>query len=65
MLEVIERGIVLIFIPLLMLSVDIMHKFEGAIPIWGNMGVYHLNEIFANNKSTYFKLLGHCTLMSR
>ena len=32
MLGVIELGIVLIFVPLLTLSTDVMHKFEAAIP---------------------------------
>ena len=60
-LGVIEQGIILIFIPLLMLSADAMHKFEGAIPIWGNKGVYHLDEIFDCNRSAYFALLCYCS----
>jgi len=35
-LGVIEWGIVLIFIPLLTLSADVMHKFEEANTTWGN-----------------------------
>ncbi len=42
-----------------------MHKFKGAILIWGNVGVYHLNEIFDSNRLTYFALLCRCTSMSR
>jgi hypothetical protein len=48
-LGVIERGIVLIFIPLLTLSADVMHKFEDAITTWGNVGVYHLDEHYDCN----------------
>ncbi len=61
----IECGIVLIFIPLLTLSADVMHKFEGAIQIWGNLGVYHLDEICNCNPSAYFILLCRCVSMSR
>jgi hypothetical protein len=48
-LVVIKRGIVLIFIPLLILSADIMHKFESSNPTWRNVVVYHLDEIFHCN----------------
>ncbi len=40
-LGVIERGIIIIFIPLLTLSANVMHKFESADPTWGNVGIYH------------------------
>jgi len=46
---VIKRGIVLIFIPLLTLLADVMHKFEDYNPTWGNMGVYLLNELYDCN----------------
>ena len=45
-LGVIERGIILIFILLLTLLADVMHKFEDYNPTWGNVGVYHLDELF-------------------
>jgi hypothetical protein len=48
-----------------MLSADVRHKFEDTIPIWGNVGVYHLDEIFDSNRSTYFALLQCCASMSR
>ena len=64
-LGVIECGIVLIFTPLLTLSVNVMHKFEGAILIWGNVGVNHLDKIFDSKRSTYFALLCRCASMSR
>ncbi len=44
--RVIERGIVLTFIPLLTMLADGMHKFEASIPTWGNEGVYHRDQIF-------------------
>ncbi len=58
-LGVIKRGIILIFIPLLTLSANVMHKFESSNPTWGNVGVYHLDKIFDYNRSAYKKLL-HC-----
>jgi len=44
-----ERGIVLIFIPLLTLSAVVMHKFKEYNPMWGNVGVYHLDELYNCN----------------
>jgi hypothetical protein len=55
-----------ICIPLLKLLADVTHKFEGAIPIWGNLGVYHPDKIFDSNQSAYLpstSLL--CASMSR
>jgi len=51
-LGVIERGIVLIFIPLLTLSADVMHKFDAANTTWGNVGVYHLDELYVLDDQT-------------
>ncbi len=48
-LDVIERGIVLIFIPLFTLLADVMHQFEEYNPTWGNVGVYHLDELYDCN----------------
>ena len=62
---VIERGIVLIFIPLLTLLADVMHKFEDYNPTWGNMGVYLLNELYDCNRQLYHSLLYGCTLLGR
>jgi hypothetical protein len=64
-LGVIKHGIVLIFIPLLTLSANVMHKFEKAIFTWGNMGVYHLDEIYDCNCPAFFKLLHHCSSINR
>ncbi len=60
MLGVIERGIVLIFIPLLMLSADVMSKFTCANHRFGTVIIQHLNELFDANKSAYKDLLEQC-----
>jgi len=57
--------IVLIFIPLLTLSVDVMHKFEECNPTWGNVGVYHLDELYNCNRQLYHFLLSGCTLLGQ
>jgi hypothetical protein len=62
---VIKRGIVLILILLLTLSASVMHKFEGAISTWGNVGVYHLDELYNCNCPGYFKLLCCCLSINR
>jgi hypothetical protein len=56
-LGVMERGIILILIPLLTLSADVMHKFESSNPTWGNVGIYHLEEIFHCNCLAYHQLV--------
>jgi hypothetical protein len=62
-LDVIERGIVLIFIPLLTLSADVMHKFEVANRTWGNAGAYHLAELYDANCRAFESLLRCCSTM--
>jgi len=64
-LGVIERGIVLIFIPLLTLSADVMHKFEVANTTWGNVGAYHLDELYDANHRAFESLLRRCSTMKR
>jgi len=64
-LGVIERGIVLIFIPLLTLSADVMHKFEVANTTWGNVGAYHLDELYNANRRAFESLLRCCSMMKR
>ncbi len=59
-LGVIERGIILNFIPLLTLSADVMHKFEDANTTWGNVGVYHLDELYDSNRQAFDRLLQRC-----
>jgi len=53
----IERGIVLIFIPLLTLSADVMAKFTDALQQYGEITVHHLDELWDNNKSKYGEVL--------
>ena len=64
-LGVIERGIVKIFIPLLTLSADVMHKFEEYNPTWGNVGVYHLDELYDCNRQLYHSILSGCALLGQ
>ncbi len=57
---VIEWGIVLIFIPLLTLSADVMSKFMCTIVPLGAVIIQHLNELYDANKNAYKKLLQRC-----
>ncbi len=59
-LGVIERGIILIFIPLLTLSADVMSKFNCANQNFGAVAVQHLDELFNANKHVYYNLLERC-----
>ncbi len=61
----IERGIILIFIPLLTLSANLMHKFEDASTTWGNVGVYHLDELYDSNCPAFDRLLRRCPTIKR
>jgi hypothetical protein len=56
----IERGIILIFIPLLTLSADVMSKFTCANQNFGAVTVQHLDELFDANKQVYYDLLERC-----
>ena len=64
-LGVIKQGIVLIFIPLLTLSANVMHKFEDTIMTWGNVGVYHLDELYNCNCLVFKRLLQRCLSIDR
>ena len=57
MLGVIKRGIVLIFIPLLTLSINVMNKFTCANQNFSAVTVQHLDELFQANKRVYYDLL--------
>jgi superfamily II DNA helicase RecQ len=59
-LGVIERGIILIYIPLLTLSADVMSKFTCADQKFGAVAVQHLDELFDANKQVYYDLLEQC-----
>jgi superfamily II DNA helicase RecQ len=60
-----ERGIVLIFIPLLTLSADVMNKFTCANQNFGAVAVQHLDELFDANKRVYYDLLERCRGLRR
>jgi superfamily II DNA helicase RecQ len=64
-LGVIEKGIVLIFISLLTLSANVMHKFKSSNLTWGNIGIYHLDKIYDCNTMAYNKLLHRCSLVEQ
>jgi superfamily II DNA helicase RecQ len=59
-LSVMERGIVLIFIPLLMLSADVMSKFKCADQRFGAVAIQHLDELYDTNRQVYNELLEQC-----
>jgi hypothetical protein len=56
-LGVIKQGIILIFIPLLMLPADVMSKFTCANHCFGTIIIQHLGELCDANKSAYKDLL--------
>ncbi len=60
MFNTIDRGIVLIFIPLLTLSADVMSKFSRANQNFGAVALQHLHERFNANKRVYYDLLERC-----
>ena len=64
-LGVIEQGIILIFIPLLTLSTDVMSKFTCANQQFGAVAVQHLGESFDANKQVYYDLLERCRGLCR
>ena len=64
-LGVIERGIILIFIPLLTLSPDVMYKFKSANQKFSAVAVQHLDELFDANKQVYYDLLERCRGLRR
>jgi superfamily II DNA helicase RecQ len=56
-LGVIKRGIVLIFIPLLTLSADVMSKFTCTDQHFGAVTIQHLDKLYNANKQVYKDLL--------
>jgi hypothetical protein len=65
MLGVMEWGIVLIFIPLLTLSADVMSKFASADQRFGAVIVQHLDKLYDGNKKVYHDLLERCRGLQR
>ena len=37
-----------------------MHKFEDANTTWGNVGAYHLDELYSSNRSAFTRLMRCC-----
>jgi len=64
-LGVMERGILLIFIPLLTLSADVMLKFTCAGQRFGTVTVQHLDELYDANKKVYHELMERCRGLRR
>ena len=62
---VIEKGMTLIFIPLLALSADVMKKFGTANQRWGTVDVQHIDELHDTNKPGYLRLLERIRGMTR
>jgi hypothetical protein len=60
MLGGIERGIVLIFIPLLTLSANVMSKFTCTDQRFGAVTIQYLDKLYDANKQVYKDLLQHC-----
>jgi hypothetical protein len=60
MLDVIELGIILIFIPLLTLSVSVFSKFPCANLRFEAVIIQHLNKLYGANKPAYKNLLEQC-----
>ena len=56
-LGMMERGSVLMFIPLLTLSADVISKFTSADQRFGAVTVQHLDELYDGNKKFYHDLL--------
>ncbi len=59
-LGIIKRGIVLIFIILLMLSANVMSKFTCANQRFGAVIIQHLDMLYDSNKPSYKDLLERC-----
>ena len=53
MLSALDRGICMVFIPLLTLSADVMSKFQSASQHFGSIRTYHLDELKDNNPPKY------------
>ena len=60
-----ERGVMLIFIPLLTLSADILDKFISTDQRYGKVGVVHLDEMVDNAPEEYESFLQTCILLPK
>jgi hypothetical protein len=64
-LGVMERGNVVIVIPLLTLSADVMSKFTCADQRFGAVMVQHLDKLYDGNKKVFRELLEQCRGLQR
>ena len=62
---VMEGGIILIFIPLLTLSADVLIKFQNANDDYGDVNVQHLDELYDVNYDKYKQVLHRCVIISQ
>lgn len=53
MFGVLDRGVCLVFIPLLTLSADVMAKFQFASQLYGSVRAYHLDEMYDGDHDQY------------
>ena len=60
MLGVLDRGICMVFIPLLTLSADVMAKFQSACEDFGNVRTYHLDELVDSDPAVHDEVLHLC-----
>ena len=60
MIGVLDRGVCLIFIPLLTLSADVMAKFQSACQHYGSNRAYHLDELYDANTELYADVIDAC-----
>lgn len=65
MIGAMERGVCLIFIPLLTLSADVMSKFQSACQDYGSVRAYHLDEIYDSNIAQYNAVIQRCLSLRR
>ena len=53
----IQRGVILIIVPLLTLSVDQLSKFKEANQSFGSVTAHHIDELFKESVVKYTQLL--------
>ena len=56
---VVEKGIMIVFVPLLALSVNVMEKFWSVNEHLGTVYVQHFDKLYGNNRETYDAVLKH------
>ena len=61
MIGVLDRGVCLIFIPLLTLSTKVMAKFQSACYHYGSVRAYHLDDVYDANTELFADDLHACT----